>query len=186
MKKQIVIALVLVLVLGIFAGCTGSEKITYKTGIGSITAIDSSKDVSVDATGKDVAGLAQVDTMMAVVTIDSTGKIVKVDIDAQQTKINFDKTGKITTDKKAEQKTKDEKGTAYGMAKASPIKAEWNTQVADLEKWMVGKTIEQVKAMKTADKSGKIVTAEPDLTSKVTIGVDEFIAVVEKAVKNAK
>jgi len=185
MKKQIIIALVLVMVLGIFAGCTGSEKITYKTGIGSITTIDSSKDVSVKD-GVDVAGLAQVDTMMAVVTIDANGKIVKVDIDAQQTKINFDKTGKITTDKTAEQKTKDEKGTAYGMAKASPIKAEWNTQVADLENWMVGKTIEQVKSMKTVDKSGKIVTDEPDIKSKVTIGVDEFIAVVEKAVKNAK
>jgi hypothetical protein len=185
MKKQLIIAVVLVMLLGIFAGCSGTGTPTYKTGLGQVVSIGSSKDVSVKD-GADVAGLAQVDTIMAAVTVDANGKIVKLTIDSAQTKVNFDKTGKITTDKAAAQKTKVELGAAYGMAKASPIKAEWYTQIAELEKWMIGKTIEEVKSMKTTDKDGKKIPNEADLVSKVTIGVADYIAAVEEAVKNAK
>lgn len=180
MKKNLALALALILVLGIFAGCS-STTATYKTGIGSTISIARSADATATA-----AGTAQVNTIMAAVTVDAKGKIVKVSIDASEIGVKFDNTGKITSDKTAAQKSVKELGDAFGMKKASPIKAEWYQQVADLENWMTGKTIEEVKAMKTTDKAGKKVPAEADLTSKVTIGVSEFIEAVEKAVANAK
>jgi len=125
---------------------------------------------------------------MAAVSIDSSGKIVSVTIDTAQTTISYNTQGKITEDLKAEQKTKVELGKDYGMIKRSSIGREWYEQIAELEKWMKGKTIDQIKAMKvkTVDESHQSVPDEPDLTSKVTISVEDYIAAVEEAVKNAK
>ena len=74
------------------------------------------------------------------------------------------------------------------MIKASSIGKEWFEQIADLEKWMVGKTIDEIKAMKVkeVDDSHPNVPDEPDLVSKVTVSVEGYIAAVEEAVKNAK
>jgi len=81
-----------------------------------------------------------------------------------------------------------ELGKDYGMIKASSIGKEWFEQIADLEKWMVGKTIDEIKAMKVkkVDDSHPNVPDEPDLVSKVTVSVEGYIAAVEEAVKNAK
>ena len=98
----------------------------------------------------------------------------------------FSKEGVITADRNAELKTKVELGDDYGMIVRSGIGKEWYEQIADLEKWMVGKTIDQIKAMKTTQSDGSIKTAEPDLTSKVTIDISDYIEAVEEAVKNAR
>ena len=170
----------IVLSMAVLAGCAGGGG-AVKTGLGTVISIDKSKDATSEA-----AGAAQVDTVMAAVSVDGSGKIVSVTIDTAQTKVAFDAAGKITTDKAGEFKTKVEIGDAYGMKKASSIGKEWYEQIADLEKWMVGKTIEQVKAMKVTEADGSVSTAQTDLTSKVTVDVSDFIAAVEEAVKNAK
>jgi len=169
----------IVLSMALLAGCSGGGAV--KTGLGTVISIEKSKDATSDA-----EGVAQVDTVMAAVTVDSKGKIVSVTIDTAQTKVTFSADGKITADKSAELKTKVEYGDTYGMKKASSIGKEWYEQIADLEKWMVGKTIDQVKAMKVKESDGSVHTAEPDLTSKVTVDVSDYIAAVEEAVKNAK
>ncbi len=168
-----------VLSMALLAGCSGGGAV--KTGLGTVISIGSSKDATSEA-----AGNAQVDTVMAAVSVDSSGKIVSVTIDTAQTKIAFGADGKITTDKSGEFKTKVEIGDGYGMKKASKIGKEWYEEIADLEKWMVGKTIDQVKAMKVTEENGSVHTAEPDLTSKVTVSIGDYIAAVEEAVKNAK
>lgn len=182
MKKLTALFAVIAIVLSmaLLAGCSGGGG-AVKTGLGTVISIEKSKDATAEA-----AGSAQVDTVMAAVSVDSSGKIVSVTIDTAQTKVAFGADGKITTDKAGEFKTKVETGDAYGMKKASSIGKEWYEQIADLEKWMVGKTIEQVKAMKVKDADGKVLTDEADLTSKVTVDVSDYIAVVEEAVKNAK
>lgn len=176
MKKILALTLVAVLL----AGCGAAS---MKTGVGSVISIAKSADATAEK-----AGLAQADVVMAAVTFDSTGKIVGVDIDNAQVKINFDATGVLTTDKAAELKTKVELGDAYGMKKASGIGKEWYEQIADLEKWMVGKTVDQVKAMKVkkVDDSHPAVPDEADLTSKVTVSVADYQAAVAKALANAK
>lgn len=169
----------IVLSMALLAGCSGGGAV--KTGLGTVISIEKSKDATSEADGA-----AQVDTVMAAVTIDSNGKIVSVTIDTAQAKVAFDATGKITTDKAGEFKTKVELGSGYGMIKNSGIGKEWYEQIADLEKWMVGKTIDQVKAMKVKEENGSVHTAESDLTSKVTVDVSDYLAAVEEAVKNAK
>lgn len=64
---------------------------TAKTGL----AVISSTAKSADAGDKD--GLAEVDSTIVAVMVDSTGKIINCKIDAIQTKINFSKEGKIIT-----------------------------------------------------------------------------------------
>ena len=183
MKKLIVVALFAIMVLSIMllSGCGSAGGV--KTGLGHVVSISKSKDATAEGDGA-----AQVDTVMAAVSVDSKGKIISVTIDTAQTVVPFDAAGKIKADMGAEQKTKVELGADYGMIKQSSIGREWYEQIAELEKWMVGKTIDQVKAMKVkkADESHTNVPDEPDLTSKVTISVEDYIAAVEEAINNAK
>ncbi len=177
MKKIIAVTLCILLL----AGCGATASV--KTGLGHTTSIKKSTDATADK-----EGIAQVDTVMAAVTFDSNGKILKVTIDSAQTRVNFDASGKITSDLDAPQETKVELGARYGMIKNSSIGREWYEQIAELEKWMIGKTVDQVKAMKVkeVDENHKNVPDEPDLTSKVTITVEDYIFAVEEAFKNAK
>lgn len=158
-----------------------------KLGLGHITSIASSKDLSTDAKGNIVAPAAQINTTIAAVAFDAAGKVVNVTIDVSQSKVNFDKDLNVTTDLKAEQKTKTELGPAYGMLKASQIKKEWFEQAAELEKWMIGKTVEEIKALKVKqrDAAHPAVPDVPELTSVVTMTVQDYIAAVEEAWNNA-
>jgi hypothetical protein len=169
MKKILALTLAALLL----AGCGAAG---VKTGVGSVISVAKSKNATADA-----QGLAQADVTMAAVTFDSAGKIVSVDIDVAQVKVEFDQNGVITTDIAAVQKSKVELGDSYGMKKASNIGKEWYEQIADLEKWMVGKTVDQVKSMKTKDGAPD----ETDLTSKVTITVSDYQEAVAKAFANA-
>ncbi len=153
-----------------------------KTGVGNVTSIAKSASATADADA-----LAQADIVMAAVTVDQDNKIVGVQIDNGQVKVNFDAKGTLITDAASKPKTKVELGDEYGMKKASSIGKEWYEQIAALGQWMIGKTIDEVKAMKTApkDEEHPAVPAEADLTSSVTISVQDYIAAVEKAIASA-
>ncbi len=202
MKKVLSLLLVLILSLGMLAGCSspGTPEDNQpgdtqpnppangdgivKMGIGHITSIAKSKDL--DA-GNDVLPLGQVDTVIAAVGFDKDGKVVKVTIDTAQTKVEFDKDLQLTSDPAAELETKVELGDEYGMINASSIKKNWYEQMAELEKWMTGKTVDEIKAMKVKqrDESHPAVPDVPELTSLVTVTVHEYIEAVEEAYENA-
>ena len=166
MKKVLALTLIAVLL----AGCGAAS---VKTGLGHNISIAKSTDASAEA-----EGLAQVDTVMAAVTVDSSNKVLGVVIDTAQVKVNFDTTGKITTDKTTELKTKVELGFDYGMKKAGSAR-EWFEQIAEVEKWMVGKTVDKITAIKD-------VSEDADLKSKVSVSIIDYQAPVAEAVKNAK
>lgn len=170
MKK--VAALVLALVLLLCAVPSFAEEGALYLGLGVSTSIGSSKDASAD---KD--GTAQVDSAIATVIVDKDGVIQLCIIDAAQTKVTFSAAGVITADMTAEIKTKVEKGTEYGMLKASPIGKEIDEQYAGLEDWLVGKTVEDLKAAY----AGKDET----LVSVCSIKLEAIITALEKAVANA-
>ena len=149
-----------------------------KTGLGAVVSIAKSTDASADA-----AALAQTDITMAAVTLNADGKIANVKIDSTQSKINFDAQGQLTSDVSAALQTKVELGDAYGMKKASGIGKEWYEQIAALEDWMVGKTIDEVMGMQMSDEG---TPADADLTSSVTIHVGDYLNAVKKAADNAK
>lgn len=200
MKKLLSLVLSLTLTTAILAGCGGTAKTdnsastttsttastetnteasgdAVKTGLAVVSSIAN----SADAGEKD--GLAQVDSIIAAVTVGKDGKIVKCAIDAAQTKINFSTAGKIITDLKTEFKSKQELGTDYGMKKASGIGKEWNEQADAFAKYVVGKTIEEVKGIAVNDKG---TAGDAELASSVTIHIGDFIAVTEKAIANSK
>lgn len=147
-----------------------------KLGLGAITTISNSKDASAED------GIAQAATDYAVVTVDKNGKITSAIIDASQTDVKFSAEGKITSDPKAEYKTKAEIGDDYGMKKASGIGKEWYEQVNSFADYMKGKTLAEIKGITLSE--GK--PSASDIKSSVTISVGGYIAVIEKAVDSIK
>jgi len=177
MKKGLSLLLTLyMLVLAFTAvGCLPARR-QVKLGLGSVTSIAKSTDASAEK-----HALAQADTTIVGVMLGKDGKIINVSIDAAQTKVEFDAEMKVASDKEAAIRSKKELGPDYGMKKYSKINKEWNEQVAAFESWMIGKTVKEVKNMKLADRGNPDV---PELTSSVTISVQDFIAALEKAAAN--
>ena len=79
-------------------------------------------------------------------------------------------------------------GADYGMVKASPIGKEWFEQIAALEQWMIGKTLEEVLAMPVYAKDDSHPTC-PDveeLKSSCTMNVGSYLEAVKGAAAAAK
>ena len=177
--------------VAMLAGCTagGSKKSSTNTstkeetaatvmvGTGSVTNVASKVNEGSD---KEV----KFDTTFASVVLE--GDVIKyVYFDVAQDKVTFDATGHVTSDNTAPT-SKKVLGDKYGMKDKSPIKKEWYEQVEALEKWAVGKTVEEVLNMPTTQKDEKhTVTADKDLMTGCTIGVTAFQQALEKAAKNA-
>ena len=178
--------------VAMLAGCTagGSKKSSTSTssakeetaatvmvGTGSVTNVASKVNEGFD---KEV----KFDTTFASVVLE--GNVIKyVYFDVAQDKVTFDATGHVTSDNTTSMSKKD-LGDNYGMKDKSPIKKEWFEQVEALEKWAVGKTVEEVLNMPTTQKDEKhTVTADKDLMTGCTIGVTAFQQALDKAAKNA-
>lgn len=149
-----------------------------KLGLGIVTTIAKSADATAD---KD--GVAQAYSSYTATTFGADGKITSSIIDASQTNVNFTTAGKLTTDLKSEFKTKNELGADYGMVKASSIKKEWFEQADALAKYVVGKTIDEVKGIAV---NAEGVPTAAELTSSVTIHITDYITIIDKAAANAK
>ena len=177
--------------VAMLAGCTagGSKKSSTNTstkeetaatvmvGTGSVTNVASKVNEGFD---KEV----KFDTTFASVVLE--GNVIKyVYFDVAQDKVTFDSAGHVTSDNATSMSKKD-LGDKYGMKDKSSIKKEWFEQVEALEKWAVGKTVEEVLTMPTTQKDEKhIVTADKDLMTGCTISVTGFQQALDKAVKNA-
>ena len=183
MKKVLAGILAAAMSISLLAGCAKSTAGATKTGLGQSTTVTKATDATAAA-----AGVIEIDTVMAAVSIDANGKIISVTIDKVQPKANFGIDGKAATQVNTTIKTAVELGADYGLKQASVIKKEWFEQIKSLEDWMVGKTIAEVKAMKTTTKTGStaVYADEADLKTSVTISVGDYITAVEEAVKNAK
>ncbi|QNO16509.1 hypothetical protein HYG86_17890 [Alkalicella caledoniensis] len=188
MKKLFALMLVSILALSLFAGCSsdneeptpGTDPVenneTVKVGLGSVSTLAKSRDAEGETTAQ-----AQVDTTIAAASFDSEGRVLTVAIDVAQARVAYDDEMQITTDTSAEVKSKLQLGDAYNMKPRSEIGKEWYEQMAELEAWMIGKTVAEIKAMDLEDNR----PADADLTSSVTITVDTYIAALEKAYANA-
>ncbi|MGI6643386.1 MAG: hypothetical protein ACOX3V_05255 [Bacillota bacterium] len=187
MKKVVSTLVVMVLVVVALASCSGGAPQIAKVGLGLRTSIAKSTDLTVNAEGKKVPPTGQVDTVIAAVAFDKAGKIVQVTIDTQQTKVAFDENLQVVSDTTADYPTKVELRDGYGMGRVSSIGKEWYEQAAELEKWMIGKTVEEVKSMKVKERDAehKSVPDVPELASLVTMDVGEYIQAVADAYKNA-
>jgi len=147
-------------------------------GLAVITNMSKSKDATADAEGQCQA----YSTFMAV-TVDEDGRITASVVDASQGTVKFDTAGKITSDINDTVKTKKELGDAYGMRNASAIGKEWYEQAEAFEEYIAGKTSAEVSGI-AVNESGK--AADVDLASSVTVSIGDFMAIVEKAVADAR
>ncbi|RRC94146.1 hypothetical protein EII25_01305 [Erysipelotrichaceae bacterium OH741_COT-311] len=151
---------------------SSSEMTTYSVGTGSVTSLKGS-----EVTDKN--GYVQADTTYCTVVLKGD-KIVSIYWDVAQNKGEFDATGKLV-ETAAETPTKKEKGDAYGMKEASPIKKEWFEQIAVLEEYAIGKTIAEVLALPVDDKT---VPTDEDFKTSLTIKVGSYLKSLEVASKN--
>lgn len=149
-----------------------------KTGFAVVSSIAKSKDASAEGDGT-----AQVDSLLVAVIVDNAGKILDCQIDAAQTKMNFSVEGKLTTDITTVFKSKQELGADYGMKSASGIGKEWNEQADAFAAYVIGKTVDEVKGIAVNEEGS---ATDADLAASVTVGIDGFIAGVEKAVASAQ
>lgn len=140
------------------------------------------------AANAETAGNAKFNVAACALCIDADGKILDVKFDTLQASVGFDVSGALTGDVTSELKTKKELGDAYGMKGASGIKKEWYEQIAALEDWMRGKTVDDVLAMKVTERDATHtdVPDEDDLKTSVTISVTDQFHALEKAYADAK
>jgi len=157
-------------------------KSTDTLGLGVTTTIAKSKDAA-DKDGVAQDGLAQAYSYYTATTFAADGTITSCAIEASQSNINFTKEGKITTDLTAPLKSKVELGDEYGMKKSSKIGKEWFEQSDAFSKYVVGKTVKEVKGL-AVDADGHATDA--DVIASVTVGIGEFQETIEKALANAK
>jgi hypothetical protein len=115
---------------------------------------------------------------VAVVVLDSNNVVVAIKLDSIQGQLEWAEEAEILGDKDAPNLTKLERGDNYGMRAASSIDREWYEQVEAFSSWIVGRTLGDVQGVNLPD--------EPDLTTTVTLSVDPFISVIEKAVSNIR
>ena len=167
MKKMICVMLAAVMLSALSAAALADAY-----GLGVVTSIASSKAATAEATG-----VAQADTTICAVVLDEEGKIVQVIFDVAQTRIAINNQGEITSDTAAEVQTKVEAGAGYGLRGASGIEKEMYEQIAALEAWCVGKTVDEAVTKASGD---------ADLLAGCTIGVNAFMQALVKAAANAK
>lgn len=170
-----------VLSVALLAGCAGGTAATkkaakLKVGVGSVSNLKP-KEL------KENEGSVQFNTVVATVALD--GDVIKyLNFDVAQNSSKFDGTGKFTSDN-SKAPTKKERKDEYGMKKASKIGKEWYEQAEALEKWAIGKKVDDFKNMKTKKDDHGVKADEADLVTGVTITIDKFIESFGKAVSNA-
>lgn len=180
MKKYLAFLLAALITTAFWAGCSPKETEdgeSVKTGLAVVTTINKSKNA------EDGTGVAEANSTVVAVTVDSDGKIVKCAIDAAQTKVNFSDEGRITTPLNTVFKTKNELKEDYNMKGNSGIGKEWYEQAAAFAEYATGKTVDDIEGIALDD--GQHPT-DADLKSTVTIAIGDFIEGVKKAVNNAK
>ena len=149
---------------------------SHRTGLGVVTEVDASRSATANQTGK-----ARVTSYYVVLTLNERGVIVAAWIDSTQTDVEFDATGALLPLPDS-LPTRYEMGYAYGLRRASRIGREWNEQMREFTRWMVGKTPTEVIGMRLNDGH----PTDADLTASVTINVLPVLAAVSRAAENAR
>ena len=117
--------------------------------------------------------------------LDKDGKVVFTQTDEAQNAVKFTMAGVLDGEAVAVA-TKGEKKDEYGMKKVSSIGKEWFEQNQAYDDWTVGKTGKEIADMKvTTNEGGKTVTADKDLMTGCTIGVDSLQKVTTTAIEAA-
>ena len=203
MKKYISLMTVLVMVVALLTGCMGTPVVindctcpaegtntpttpTTPIPVNPVTKGAVKTGLAVMTTGAtpDEPGKVELDSTMVAVMVDEKGVIVSCIIDSVPATVTMDANGNITSDINSPVVTKGELGADYGMVAWGGAIAEWDAQIAALEGFAMGKTVEELKNG-AIDNTGK-APAGSDLASSATIYLGGFVSAIERAVNNAQ
>lgn len=175
MKKILSLVLAILMLVSIvsLAGCGAKE--TLKFGMGVEAA-----STKITAATDEADGVGQANATVAAVLVDKDGKVVKCVIDTADNSVAFTKDGKAKTAQAF--KTKYDLGNDYGMKAYGGAKKEWFEQVDAFTALVVGKTVDEVKALVAAENKG----TEEVINAGCTIMINDFVKAVVKAIESAK
>ena len=154
MKKIISVVLIICTFALLFVGC-GAKAKNYDLAIG-VAVTDKAAKLSADVT-------------VASVVIDADGKIALCRIDAIAPSAKIENGAIVGTESF---QSKHEQGDNYNMVKYGGSKSEWYAQAKFFEEYVTGKTLAEVKNVKTGDEA---------LVAGCTIDVTDFVVAVVKA-----
>ena len=157
---------------------TPTETSAIKLGLGILSRTSDSM-----AAGQTNLGNANSMTVVCAVAVDENDVIRNIKFDSVKTNLEFDAKGMFTGDINEPIKTKKEMGYEYGLGESSEIKKEWFEQIASLEDWATGKTINEVLALELNEEN---VPVSEELKSSISIGVSDQLAALKKAYEDAK
>ncbi len=189
--KRIIGILGVLLCLCLLAGCMGTPVVyncTCSTGpVTPPVAVEGDLKIGLaidtDLSGSKDGEKADFGVTVVAVALDKDGIIRQCIIDGIATKVTVDGSGAITSDITAPVQTKNELGDQYGMVAWGGAKAEWNKQAEAFSRYVIGKTVAQVKGI-AVDAGTKPTDA--DLSASVTIAIGGFQTLIEKAAANAQ
>lgn len=173
MKKLLCVVLSVLMLLPAFAftGCGKEEALQF--GLGVYTNVSKASSAT-----EDTAGQGKVAITAAAVTVDAAGKIVACVLDTADITVSYTADGKAVANDGF--KTKYEMGTDYNMVKYGGSAKEWFEQADAFESVVVGKTLDEVKALVADANKG----TEEVINAGCTIMINEFVLAIEKAYNN--
>lgn len=133
-------------------------------------------------------GSVGVNVLTASITLDKENVIRSLKLDKYELAVEVDENGYLVGDISTDGvKSAKELAYDYGMKPSSKLSLEWFEQVANFEKWAVGKKVGDLLNMKTVyiDDTRPSVPGEPDLSVSVSISVGDFLKVIRLAAINA-
>ncbi len=177
MKKLICIFLSALMLLSAaaFVSCDKAPDAepTLKLGLGVYTTVTETKSAEGDANGHGKAAIT-----VAAITVDADGKVVACQLDTADNTAKYTGEGKALAETSF--KTKYELGADYNMVNLGGAVKEWFEQADAFESVVVGKTLDEIKALVvTGDKGNDEV-----VSAGCTIMVSEFVKAIEKAFAN--
>ena len=151
--------------------CDKKEE-TLKFGMG-VHISASATDATADKEGQ---GKATIN--VAVITVDAEGKVVACQIDTADNTVKYTAEGKAVANDGF--KTKYELGKDYNMVTYGGAAKEWFEQADAFESVVVGKTLDEIKALVAEGGKG----TDAVISAGCTIAVTEFVGAIEKAFAN--
>lgn len=175
MKKLLSVLLAVLMLCSTlsFVACKDEEAPSLKFGMGVYTNISKATDATADVDGEGKAAIT-----VAVITVDADGKVVACQLDTAENSVKYTEEGKAIANTAF--KTKYEMGKDYNMVAYGGAAKEWYEQADAFEKVVVGKTLNEIKAMVAEGNKGNADV----VAAGCTIMINEFVGAIEKAFAN--
>ncbi len=151
-----------------------NEAAALKFGLGVYTKVSGATSATADGEGQGSAAIT-----FAAITVDGDGKVVACQLDTADNTVKYTADGKAVSNSEGF-KTKYELGANYGMVAYDGAAKEWFEQTDAFETVVVGKTLNEIKALVAEGNKG----TSDVVNAGCTIMINEFVGAIEKAFAN--